>query len=454
MTNYQYPKAVKTALRYMTEMLGMTDDLAMLTEDHEWNTNYLVELAQLRKCLVRVNKAAESEGSGDYRKTMEEQAPVEELIAEIKVAETMEDLKVVEAKTDAADLTTEQIDTVVEAIVERREETHEAVVVGAGVAYVRRDYEPDADYIANLPELTCDNYQEVLRQAVDNATTEGHYDAVEELIEDAWGLNCGLELNTNLGVFEDALKALRAGETPAPTPAPAPEVAVEKEEDDVEFADPQTDDEEPDMAIFDNYSWWSDEDHNGKPADIFRFALQIDPNTCTLKEYLHGLLYARLDRGNGKEGALKIDELIELCSLRTFAGITWPVNGKGTTIKSKARKIITPVIADLKSETDYSKSGLKELTKHGYPTHSYYREEYLEECIFTFDTPADALEGDDLDEMVANIDVESLTLKVAQPDPNAKADVEEDEAPADAEEQLREVVSDAAARALALLNDD
>jgi hypothetical protein len=243
-----------------------------------------------------------------------------------------------------------------------------------------------------------------------------------------------------------ALKALKAGEVTTALPVVETSVASE---DDVSCEDDIIETtEETDMSIFNGYNWWSDEDHNGKPEDIFKFALQIDPNTCTIEEFLHGLLYARVERDTGKEGSLKAAELVDLCSQRAFPGVAWPVNSKGITVATKARKLIKPTIDDLKSKTDYTKAGLKELTKHGYPTHAFYTQDHLDQCINDFCSPADDIEGDDLDEMFDSIDPGSIQI-------NAGVQVEEDadeDVDQEPKELKQELITNAAQRALDFLN--
>ena len=415
MTDYNTPEDITVALRYLREMLNITADMELFTGDYEWQGNFPVETKQLTKCIHRCIKAANSEASGDYRHTMEAQVNSEWV--EVK-----------------------------ELTPEPKPEPKPAPVVEpvAPVVPVREDVDADMSFYESFGELDCDNYCQVIETALSSASNAEQYQAVEELIEDAWGLNCGQDLNDNLGRFEDALKALRKGETLSPvveTSTPAVEVVSSDD-------DTPTTKEEIDMSIFNGYKWWSDEDHNGKPADIFKFALQIDPNTCSIEEFCHGLLYARVERDNGKEGSLKVDEFVELCSRRAFLNVQWPVNSKGVTVKTKAKAIVTPILKDLKAKTDYTKSGLKELTKHGYPTHAFYTQEHLDECVNKFDTPADELEGDDLDAICDAIQPEDIEILA---DPNKGAEVE----PA-VEEEVKEVtdqqITNAAQRALDFLN--
>ena len=422
MTNYNTPEEINTALRYLREMLNMTADMELFTGDYEWQGNFEVEVSQLVKCINRSIKAVNAEASGDYRNEMEAQepAPVVAPIVEEPVVE--EPAPVIE----------------------------EPVVEEPAPIVVQETKEWDADkyteYFEEYKHLTCENYVMLLNELLEvGDNSDEHLTAVEDLIEEAWGLNCGQDLNDNLGEFEAALKARRRGETLPPV-AKTSTTPVEVVSSDDQDEDP-TPTEEIDMSIFNGFKWWSDEDHNGKPADIFEFALQIDPNTCTIEEFCHGLLYARVERDNGKEGSLKVDEYVELCSRRAFPNVNWPVNGKGITVKSKAKKLVTPILKDLKDKTDYTKTALRELTKHGYPTHAFYTQAHLTECVNKFDTPADELEGDDLDAMCDAINPEDIEILAP-----AVSDDDEPEVEEEAKEVSEDQITSAAQRALDFLN--
>lgn len=186
----------------------------------------------------------------------------------------------------------------------------------------------------------------------------------------------------------------------------APQPSVEATECDTVDAPTNLATPEIDMSIFSGFKWWSDEDHNGRVEDIFKFVLQVDPNTCDMETFIKGLLYARVER-NGKDASLKMDEIMELCALRNFAG--WPVTKHGVTVKTKAKAIIKPVIDQLKETHSFDKKTLKEITKSGYPTHAHYRQDFLDKCVYEFEGPD--LDGDDLDAMCDNIEADQVELK-------------------------------------------
>jgi hypothetical protein len=402
MTDYNTPSEVSTTIAYMQEINGMLEDLSMLTEGYAWRSNTPVEIAQLHKCLKRVIKTSNKELTADYRDTMEKQ--VEET-TDVDPAPAVTSNKVVdvEAPTSEEPVEAPTSEEPVEA------PTSEEPVEAPTSEEPAWDIEAYMEYFEEYAHLNCDNYVMLLNELFEvGDNSNEHLTAIDDLIEQAWSLSCGDSLNENLGRFEDRLKAARAGETLTPAVQTTKAVVDVVSSDDIE---PEAD-EELDMSIFDNYPWWSDEKHNGKPQAIFEYALNLDPTTCTLKEMLHGLLYSRVLRNTGKEGSLKVAELLDICSRRSFAGIVWPLNGKGDLVKTKAMKIIKPVIDVLKEDNDYTKKGLLDLTKTAYPTHAFYREDYLKDAVFKLDTPADNLDGDDLDSICDNIDIDNLTINV------------------------------------------
>lgn len=420
MTDYNTPSEVNTTIAYMQEISGMLEDLDMLTEGYEWRSNTPVEIAQLHKCLKRVIKTANKELTADYRDTMEQQ---------------------VEETTDV-DPTPVKTLPVVEVPV--KVEAPAPVVAPVVVQEKSWDAEKYCEYFEEYKHLTCENYVMLLNELLEvGDNSDEHLMAVEDLIEECWALRCGHELNENLGRFEDIIKARRAGEALPPV-AQTTKVAVDVvSSDDVDTNETT---EELDMSLFDNYAWWSDEKHNGKPQPIFTYALNLDPNTCTLKELIHGLLYTRVLRDTGKEGSLKVAEILDICTRRNFPGVNWPLNSKGDVVKTKAGAIIKPIIAQLKEDNDYTKKGLLELTKTAYPTHAFYREEYLQDAVFKLDTPADDLDGDDLDSICDNIDIDNLTINVECQEPVEEEEVKEKQ------ELPEEVITKASRSALDIFN--
>jgi hypothetical protein len=262
---------------------------------------------------------------------------------------------------------------------------------------------PKVESTLKVAPLTHDNYVVILNELLLKLTHEGDYDFFEECIEEAWALGGDANLNKNLEQFEKALSALRLGnyvetvvQSNSATPPPQPAA------------------EEIDMSLFDNYTWFRDEDHNGDPKAIFTHALQIDPTTCTLKDFVHGLSYARTNK-DGKACKLTSKELADLVMDRgTFTDAVLPTRKNGDFIKTKVWPIIRDAVADLKDEhnTTYDKKALKDLTRHSYQTSAFYREEFLDDCVTPTETPTADLDGDTLDELALNVDVNDLKMNI------------------------------------------
>jgi hypothetical protein len=198
--------------------------------------------------------------------------------------------------------------------------------------------------------------------------------------------------------------------------------------------------QETDMSLFSGYQWWSDDDHNGNAADIFKYVLEADPNTCDIDTFIKGLLYARVERDTGKDGSLRQDELLALCHARGFSEIP-PAKGKG-------KAALKPIVDRVKATGDFSKKALKDITKSGFPTHAFYREDFLEKSVYTFETPE--LVGDNLESICEGIDPDSLELKSdyeAQAEP-APEEVVEDPVVEEPKPEPKKVVTTATQRAL------
>ena len=199
--------------------------------------------------------------------------------------------------------------------------------------------------------------------------------------------------------------------------------------------------QETDMSLFSGYKWWSDDDHNGNAADLFKYVLEADPNTCDIDTFIKGLLYARVERDNGKDGSLRQDELLDLCHARGFAEIP-PQKGKG-------KAALKPIVDRVKATGDFSKKALKDITKSGFPTHAFYREDFLEKSVYTFEAPE--LDGDDLESICDGIDPDSLELKSdyeAQAEPAPEAEVVEEPKVEEPKVEPKKVVTTATQRAL------
>ena len=197
--------------------------------------------------------------------------------------------------------------------------------------------------------------------------------------------------------------------------------------------------QEIDMSLFNGYKWWSDEHHNGRAEDLFKYVLEADPNTCDIETFIKGLLYSRVERDTGKDGSLRQDELLALVQARGFSEIP--------AAKGKGKAALKPIVDRVKTTGDFSKKALKDITKSGFPTYAFYREEFLEKCVYTFDVPD--LEGDDLDSICEGIDPDSLEIKSdyeAQAEP-APEEIE-DPAPAAPVKDPKKVVTTATQRAL------
>lgn len=182
------------------------------------------------------------------------------------------------------------------------------------------------------------------------------------------------------------------------TPEPE-EIEEEREIDEDETPAPQAEDETPASVpassvvpssiggtMLDNYTWYKDEKINGDARDIFTWILQVDPRTCSAEDFIEGLLYARLDKA-GKAASLTQRELVDLVMLRSFAG--FPSTITGVTDKVRA------ISKQLKYNKDFTKKGLEELTKRGYPTASFYTQTHID-ALEAARAPC-SLPGDDLD---------------------------------------------------------
>jgi len=192
--------------------------------------------------------------------------------------------------------------------------------------------------------------------------------------------------------------------------------------------------QEIDMSLFDNYTWFRDENHNGDPKAIFTHALQVDPTTCTLKDFVHGLSYARTVK-DGKDRGLTSKELTDLVMARgTFTDATLPTRKNGAVIKTKVWPMIRDIREALKDEhnSKLDKKALKDLTGHSYQTSATYREEFLDTCVTPTETPTADLDGDTLDEMALNVNVDDLKMNIDY----AMGEEEQEEAPLTAMELL------------------
>lgn len=184
-------------------------------------------------------------------------------------------------------------------------------------------------------------------------------------------------------------------------------------------------------TMLDNYTWYKDEKINGDARDIFTWILQVDPRTCSPEEFIEGLLYARLDK-SGKAASLTQRELADLVLLRNFPG--YPSTIKGVTDK------VRDISKQLKASKDFTKKGLEEMTKRGYPTASFYTPVHI--ASLEAARGACTLPGDDLDAICEGI------TNVAPPAPPSipPAAIVEDE-----DETPAVDVTDAVSRARALL---
>lgn len=220
---------------------------------------------------------------------------------------------------------------------------------------------------------------------------------------------------------------------------PEPE-EIEEERGGSYLADPEPGEEEASVpaasvvpsaiggTMLDNYTWYKDEKINGDARDIFTWILKADPRSCSPEEFVEGLLYARLDKA-GKAASLTQRELVDLVLLRSFPG--YPTTVKGVTDKVRA------ISKQLKASKDFTKKGLEEMTKRGYPTASFYTQAHID-ALEAARAPC-SLPGEDLDEICA------LAVTAAPP--------AETPAPADpVQEETSSVdVPDAVTRARALL---
>ena len=141
-------------------------------------------------------------------------------------------------------------------------------------------------------------------------------------------------------------------------------------------------------TMLDNYTWYKDDKINGDARDIFTWILEADPRSCSPEEFIEGLLYARLDK-SGKAASLTQRELVDLVLLRSFPG--YPTTLKGVTDKVRA------ISKQLKTSKDFTKKGLEEITKRGYPTASFYTQAHIN-ALEAARAPC-SLSGDDLDEI-------------------------------------------------------
>ena len=182
-------------------------------------------------------------------------------------------------------------------------------------------------------------------------------------------------------------------------------------------------------TMLDNYTWYKDEKINGDARDIFTWILKADPRTCSPEQFIEGLLYARLDKA-GKAASLTQRELVDLVMLRSFPG--YPSTIKGVTDKVRA------ISKQLKASKDFTKKGLEEMTKRGYPTASFYTQAHIT-ALEAARAPC-SLPGDDLDEICA------LAVTAAPQEEETPAE------PPTVEEETPAVdVTDAVSRARALL---
>ena len=180
--------------------------------------------------------------------------------------------------------------------------------------------------------------------------------------------------------------------------------------------------------MLDNYTWYKDDKINGDARDIFTWILEADPRSCSPEEFIEGLLYARLDK-SGKAASLTQRELVDLVLLRSFPG--YPSTIKGVTDKVRA------ISKQLKTSKDFTKKGLEEITKRGYPTASFYTQAHIN-ALEAARAPC-SLSGDDLDEICELI----AETPIVEPPVVAPPVVEEETSVVD--------VPDAVSRARALL---
>jgi len=181
-------------------------------------------------------------------------------------------------------------------------------------------------------------------------------------------------------------------------------------------------------TMLDNYTWYKDEKVNGDARDIFTWILKADPRSCSPEEFIEGLLYARLDKA-GKATSLTQRDLVDLVLLRRFSG--YPTTVKGVTDKVRA------ISKQLKASKDFTKKGLEEMTKRGYPTASFYTQAHIN-ALEAARAPC-SLSGDSLDEIC------ELIAETPVVDPPIV------EAPIVEEETTTVDVPDAVSRARALL---
>jgi hypothetical protein len=181
-------------------------------------------------------------------------------------------------------------------------------------------------------------------------------------------------------------------------------------------------------TMLDNYTWYKDETINGDARDIFTWILQVDPLTCSAEQFIEGLLYARIYK-DGKATSLTQRELAELLLLRAFPG--YPTNIKGATDK------VRDICKQLKASKDFTKKGLEELTKRGYPTASFYTQTHID-ALEAARAPC-SLPGDDLDAICEQITADPLPAP-----PVEEQVIEQEESP-------KVDLTDAVARAKALL---
>jgi len=361
--SYKAPYQLEALQAYLTEMTTMASDFDMLAMGYtmEDPDGFAMITTGINKALKRAVTQITGELSAHYNKA---HAPTQqELLEQIAEATTMDELNAISPEIDKLNSTAD-MDPVIDRWVERRDETHDAHVVGAGVSYTPKAAPVNCEEESSVEEPTC-------------------------------------------GIVET--QSMTAQET--------------------------------DMSLFSGYKWWSDDDHNGNAADLFKYVLEADPNTCDIDTFIKGLLYARVERDNGKDGSLRQDELLALCHARGFSEIP-PQKGKG-------KAALKPIIDRVKATGDFSKKALKDITKSGFPTHAFYREDFLEKSVYTFETPE--LQGDDLESICDGIDPDSLELKSdyeAQAEPAPEAEVVEDPVVEEPKVEPKKVVTTATQRAM------
>lgn len=145
--------------------------------------------------------------------------------------------------------------------------------------------------------------------------------------------------------------------------------------------------------IFNHLTFYKDLDINGDANDIFRWVLRVDPMTCSIEDFLRGVLLCRVEgqdkAGNVKAAALKQKEIVDLCIARNF-----PLMPAG---KTAAAGYVKALISQLKASEDFTKARLAKITKSGYPTASFYTQQHID-AVTTARQVCDA-EGDDLESM-------------------------------------------------------